>query len=87
MKYSQYLAQMIRSHGAPHMDSTQFSQLMNVVSLEGQVTGLNKAKKIATLTGEPRKFDVQIFKVNSMITDISGNLPPADFIKCLFEST
>ncbi|MFT5778833.1 MAG: hypothetical protein ACI837_001789 [Crocinitomicaceae bacterium] len=87
MKYSQYLSQIIQSHGAPQMDGNQFRQLMNVVSLEGQLKGLHKAKKVAATTGEPRKFDVQIFQVNSMITDISGNLAPADFIKLLLESS
>ncbi len=80
MQYSKYLGALVRNNGVPNLSTLAFQQLMNIVHLEGQIEGVKKAKKL-NQEDELYKYDMIIFNIGKSLTEITGNLPPADFVR------
>jgi len=83
MKYTKYLAGILKERGIPNLSPTAFGKLMNIVHLEARVETFKKANQICAKTGEPRKFDMEKFRADSELTKLSGNVEPAELMRVL----
>ena len=81
MKYSKYFGSITRDKGGLNLSTEQFQRLMNIVFLEGSISGLNKAKQTYKDTNQFYRYDTIIFKENKRLTDLTGNLPPDKLLK------
>jgi hypothetical protein len=81
MKYSKYFGLITRDKGGLNLSTAQFQRLMNIVFLEGSISGLNKAKQTYKDTNQFYRYDTIIFKENKRLTDLTGNLPPDKLLK------
>jgi len=74
--YASYFGEMARNNGQPRLSDDQFRRLMNIVYLDGKLAGIDcirsKLKKVA----EDHRFDMDYFKVNSQLNDLTGCLEP-----------
>lgn len=68
------------------MSSEAFRTMMNIVYLEGVISGLNKSKEASKGTDLYYKYDVTIFKEQRRLTEITGNLEPTKFITKILSS-
>jgi hypothetical protein len=76
MNYTKYFGIVTRENGQLNLANEQFSRMMNIVYLEGVIMGLNKVKETLKDTNEYYKYDMLIFKHNSNLTLLTGNLQP-----------
>ena len=81
MKYSKYFGLITRDKGGLNLSTAQFQRLMNIVFLEGSISGLNQAKETYKGTNQYFRYDTIIFKENKRLTDLTGNLPPDKLLK------
>ena len=54
---------------------------MNIVFLEGSISGMNKAKETHKDTNQYYRYDTLLFKMEIQLFDLTGNLEPNDLIK------
>lgn len=80
MSYTKHFAATIRDHGMINLSPTQFRRMMNIVYLEGKLDQLKIIKKDLP-PEEERKYDIQLFKLNSQLTEQTGNLPPGELVR------
>ncbi len=83
MKYTDYLAQMVQTSGAPNFNEEQFKKVMNIVHLEGQLKAIQGMREQAKRTDEPHRYDILFFSVDKKLTTITGNIEPRIFFKRL----
>ena len=81
MKYSKYFGTVTKDIGQPNLNTEQFRRMMNIVSAEGVVQGLRIIKEKYKNTTAYYKFDVDIYKHQRVLTDLTGNLKPEDLLK------
>ena len=81
MKYSKYFGLITRDKGGLNLSTAQFQRLMNIVFVEGSISGLNRAKETYKETNQYFRYDIIIFKENKRLTDLTGNLPPDKLLK------
>lgn len=74
MRYTKYFSFIVKENGQPQMTANSFRTLMNIVHLEGVLNGLNKSKEAHKGTDTYYKYDVAIFKEQSRLTDVTGNI-------------
>jgi hypothetical protein len=55
--------------------------MMNIVSQEGVIHGMRRLKEKFKDTPQYYKYDMDIFKHQMVLTDLSGNLNPEDLMK------
>jgi len=84
MKYSKYFGRITKDNGQPNLNIEQFRRMMNIVSVEGVIQGLKIIKEKYKNTSAYYKFDIDIFKHQRVLTDLSGNLSPDDLIKEMY---
>ena len=76
MKYTKYFGLITKEQGRLNLSTEQFQRMMNIVYLEGVISGLNKAKETYKDTNQYYKYDTIIFKHEVQLTDLTGNLTP-----------
>ena len=81
MKYSKYFGAITRDKGGLNLSTTQFQRLMNILFVEGAISGLNKAKETYKDTSQYFRYDTLIFKQDMQLTDLTGNLEPQELLK------
>jgi len=84
MKYSKYFGSVTKDKGQPNLNAEQFRRMMNIVSVEGVIQGLNIIKEKFKNTTAYYKFDIDIFKHERVLTDLSGNLNPNELLKEMY---
>jgi hypothetical protein len=82
MQYTKYLAEKVNESGMPNFTQAGFKKYMNVIYLEGKLAGFHDAKKL-TRPAELHKYDMEVFKVNKLLTKLTGNLDPVEFVRSL----
>ena len=87
MKYTKYFSFIVKENGQPRMNADSFRTMMNIVFLEGVISGLKKSKQSNKGTDAFYKYDVSIFKEEKRLTEITGNLNPNDFINKMLSTT
>ena len=85
MKYSKYFGAITRDKGGLNLSTAQFQRQMNIVFVEGVISGLNKAKQTYKDTNQYFRYDTLIFKENMKLTDLTGNLLPELLIKEMYQ--
>ena len=81
MKYSKYFGAITRDKGNLNLSTAQFQRLMNIVFVEGSISGMNKAKETYKDTNQYYRYDTLLFKMEMQLSDLTGNLKLKDLIK------
>ena len=84
MKYSKYFGSVTKDNGQPNLNTEQFRRMMNIVSAEGVIHGLRIIKEKYKNTNAYYKFDLDIFKHQRVLTDLTGNLSPHDLLQEMY---
>lgn len=87
MKYSKYFGAVTKDNGQPNLNTEQFRRMMNIVSAEGVIHGLRIIKEKYKNTNAYYKFDLDIFKQQRVLTDLTGNVSPGDLLKEMYRYT
>ena len=87
MKYSKYFGAVTKDNGQPNLNTEQFRRMMNIVSAEGVIHGLRIIKEKYKNTNAYYKFDLDIFKHQRVLTDLTGNVSPHDLLKEMYGYT
>lgn len=81
MKYTKYFAFLTKEYGPPQLSNYQFARMMNIIYVEGVISGINKIKENYKNTPEFTRFDLIIFRKQRSLTELTGNIKPEDLIK------
>jgi len=54
---------------------------MNIIHIEGIISGMNKNKTTLKGTQEEHKYDMLIFKQQKLLTELTGNLSTEILLK------
>jgi hypothetical protein len=79
MIYTRYFASVTKENGQPNLSPDQFRRMMNIVFVEGILSGMGKIKEMDTT--QYYKYDTLIFKQDTVLTDLTGNLKPGELLK------
>jgi len=81
MKYSKYFGYLARDNGQPNLNNEQFRRMLNIISVEGIIQGISLLKEKYNNPSEYYKYDTFIFKHDTILNDLTGNLSPSDLMK------
>ena len=81
MQYTKYFSILTKENGQPNLNTEQFRRMMNIVSVEGVIVGMTQIKEKYKNTNSYYKFDMDIFKSQKVLTNLTGNLKPEDLMK------
>ena len=84
MQYTKYFAILTKENGQPNLNTEQFRRMMNIVSVEGIINGMNRIKEKYKNTQYYYKYDLDIFKHQRVLKELSGNLDPDDLVKEMY---
>lgn len=87
MQYTKYFSFIVKENGQPQMTSEAFRRLMNIVYLEGVISGLKKVKEVNKGTDAFYKYDVAIFREQTKLTEITGNVEPSELLERMLSYT
>lgn len=79
MNYANYFSALTKDNGQPNLSPDQFRRMMNIVYIEGVIQGIKRIKEKET--GQIFKYDILIFKHDSVLTELTGNLKPNDLMR------
>ena len=82
MEYTKYFAFVIKEKGQPNLSSSEFRRMMNIVHLEGKISGLKQVKESLKGTEQFYKYDIFISKTLDQLKAETENTTPVE----LFES-
>jgi hypothetical protein len=82
MIYTRYFASVTKENGQPNLNPDQFRRLMNIVFVEGTLSGMTKIKEMDKT--EYFKYDTLIYKQDTVLTDLTGNLKPVDLLREMY---
>ena len=86
MKYSRYLSVLLNGQEMAGIPSEQLKLLLNVVMIEGKIRGIQQAQRIAKSTENPHLVDLELFKAQAVLSDLTGNLSPEEFYARVLKS-
>ncbi|HLP54342.1 MAG TPA: hypothetical protein VK151_04900 [Fluviicola sp.] len=81
MKYTTYFSEYVKHSGPPRIAQRQFRRMMNIVSLEVQLSTMQYVKKDLGDTPFVRRYDLVIKSISDRITDLTRNLEPANLMR------
>lgn len=81
MKYTTYFSEYVKQSGPPRISQRQFRRMMNIVSLEVQLSTMHYVKKDLGDTPFVRRYDLVIKSLSDKITDLSRNLEPSNLMR------
>jgi hypothetical protein len=81
MKYSKYFGSVTKGNGQPNLNTEQFRRMMNIISVEGIIQGMNRIKEKYKNTQYYYKYDLDIFKHQRVLTTLTGNLKAEDLFR------
>jgi hypothetical protein len=81
MKYSKYFGSVTKDSGQPNLNTEQFRRMMNIISVEGIIQGMNRIKEKYKNTQYYYKYDLDIFKHQRVLTTLTGNLKAEDLFR------
>lgn len=87
MQYTKYFSFIVKENGQPQMSSESFRTMMNIVYMEGAISGLKKAKEVNKGTDAFYKYDVAILREQTKLTKITGNIEPNELLKRILSYT
>ena len=81
MQYTKYFSILTKENGQPNLNTEQFRRMMNIVSIEGIINGMNRIKEKYKSTQYYYKYDLDIFKHQRVLTNLTGNLKAEDLFR------
>lgn len=81
MKYTTYFSEYVKHSGPPRIGQRQFRRMMNIVSLEVQLSTMHYVKKDLGDTPFVRRYDLVIKSLSDRITDLTRNLEPSNLMR------
>ena len=82
MIYSKYFSAITKENGQPNLNPDQFRRMMNIVHVEGIIQGMKKIKELDKT--HYYKYDTMIFKQDTVLTDLTGNLKPNELLREMY---
>ena len=82
MTYANFFSSVTKDNGQPNLSPDQFRRMMNIVYIEGVISGIKRIKEKET--GQYFKYDVLIFKHDSVLTELTGNLKPNALLREMY---
>lgn len=82
MTYANYFSSVTKDNGQPNLSADQFRRMMNIVYIEGVINGIKRIKEKEK--GQYFKYDVLIFKHDSVLTQLTGNLRPNALLREMY---
>ena len=82
MIYANYFSSVTKDNGQPNLNADQFRRLMNIVYIEGVINGIKRIKEKEK--EQNFKYDVLIFKHDSVLTQLTGNLRPNALLREMY---
>ena len=79
MNYANYFSTITKDNGQPNLSPDQFRRMMNIIYIEGVIQGIKRIKKKET--AQSFKYDILIFKHDSVLTELTGNLKPLELMR------
>ena len=76
MKYTKYFGAITKEQGQINLSSEEFRRMMNIVHVEGVLTGMNKIKETYKNTHEYYKYDILIVKEKEKLKSLTSDLLP-----------
>lgn len=83
MEYTKYFSFVIKENGQPNLNSSEFRRMMNVIHLEGKLSGLRQVKESLKNTSEFYKYDILISTVKDKLSKETGNNKPTDLFEAM----
>ncbi len=80
MQYTKYFSFITKENGQPQLAEDKFRLMMNIIFLEGVISGLKKTKEANKETDQYYKYDVVIFKEQRKLAELTGNIKPSDLL-------
>ena len=81
MQYTKHFSFIVKENGQPQLSSEQFRRVMNIVFLEGVISGLRKVKESNKNTDQFYKYDMLIFREEKRLTELTGNIRSESLLK------
>ena len=81
MKFTKFYAGYINSQGSPNLQPAHFKQLMNLIHLEGQITGIDRVIEKFKNIDTHHKYDFVKVDITKKINDVSKGLSPAELLQ------
>ena len=82
MIYANYFSSVTKDNGQPNLSADQFRRMMNIVYIEGVISGIKRIKEKEK--GQHFKHDILIFKHGSVLTGLTGNLKPNALLREMY---
>jgi hypothetical protein len=82
MIYANYFSSVTKDNGQPNLSADQFRRMMNIIYIEGVISGIKRIKEKET--GQYFKYDVLIFKHDAVLTELTGNLKPGMLLREMY---
>lgn len=83
MIYANYFSSVTKDNGQPNLSADQFRRMMNIIYIEGVINGIKRIKEKET--GQYFKYDVLIFKHDSVLTGLTGKLKPNVLLREMYQ--
>jgi hypothetical protein len=74
--YAKYFGNLVKERGQPNLSDNQYRRMMNIVFLDGMLAGIDDIRKPLAGTREAHKYDMDYFRIDRKLTEITGNLEP-----------
>lgn len=78
MKFTKYYSNLVKSQGLPHLNVAQHCRLMNIISIE---SALNQLEILKKGSGDPHKFEFEMYRLRQKLQSLTGNKFPVELIK------
>ncbi len=86
MVYSKYFGEQANKNGVPKYDLLQHQQIMNIVSLEGILEGVKKARRLPISPEANDALRVLQFECDINLAKLTRNIQPEKLFDIIMDS-
>ena len=83
--YAKYFGEIVKNNGQPRLSDSEYRRLMNVIYLNGRLQGMQYLRTKLRLKSSSDPFDMDVYIVSKKLTELTGNLEPAELLKEMLE--
>lgn len=87
MKYTHYFGLITKEQGRLNLCTEEFQRLMNIVHIEGVISGLNRAKASYKDTNQYYRYDPIIRKYLDLLAKLTLDQTPDLLIRSMAENS
>jgi len=81
MRYTKYFTGVLKNQGVPNLNVEQYARLMNIVSLEGGLQGLQDLKASILSQEEKYKYDIRIYRISNKLKGLTLDVLPKELMQ------